>query len=137
MKPLYTATATTTAGRNGHSETSDGKIKFDLNLPKELGGSGVGTNPEQLFACGYSACFGGAIDLVARQKKHVLKHIEVTAKVVLNQTDAGGFALSAEIHANLPELSKADAEAIVAEAHKVCPYSNATRNNIEVKVSAN
>lgn len=134
MKKLYTAEATTKGGRNGHSETSDGTLKLNLALPKEMGGGGGGTNPEQLFACGYSACFGSAIDFVARQHKKTLKDIQVTAKVSIGPREKGGFELGVDLEVRLPEVPRAEADVLVAEAHQVCPYSNATRGNIEVNV---
>lgn len=133
MKILYTAEATTVGGREGHSETSDGTLKFDLAKPKGMGGTGKpGTNPEQLFACGYSACFGGAIEFVANQQKKQVKDIQVTAKVSFGLQEDGGFGLAAELDVRLPGVPRAEAEALVADAHQVCPYSKATRGNIDV-----
>jgi lipoyl-dependent peroxiredoxin len=130
--PIYTAVATAKGGRGGHAETEDGQIKVDLALPKELGGNGKGTNPEQLFACGYGACFGGALDLVARQQKTPLKEIWVTPHVTIGKDDTGGFGIAVALHVRLPEVDRATAETLVAAAHQVCPYSKATRGNIEV-----
>jgi Ohr subfamily peroxiredoxin len=134
---LYTAEATSIGGRNGHGETSDGSLKLDLAVPKEMGGTGkVGVNPEQLFAIGYSACFGGAIEYVAHQHKKTLKDIQVTARVSIGPRDKGGFELGVELDVRLAGVSHAEAEALVAEAHnQVCPYSNATRGNVDVKVT--
>jgi len=131
MKLLYTAKATTTGGgRNGgHGETSDGKIKVDFSMPAEIGGpGGNGTNPEQLVALGYSACFGSALAFVAGQKKMTLKDVSVTCIARMGRSDQGGFSFEFEIEASLPGLSKGDADALVAAAHQVCPYSNAFRN---------
>jgi len=137
MKILSTIGATTVGGRDGHGETSDGKLKLEFALPKELGGRGKeGVTPEHLFGLGYSACFGSALQYVAGQKKkHLSPDFSVTADVALCTKDEGGFALQVELKINLPGVEKAEAEAIVAEAHQVCPYSNATRGNIPVKLT--
>jgi osmotically inducible protein OsmC len=131
MTPLYTAIATTTGGgRNGgHGETSDGHVKVDFSMPKEVGGpGGEGTNPEQLVALGYSACFGSALAFVAGRKGVKLENVAVTVQSHMGRSPEGGFAFEFEIEAKLPGLSQADADALVAEAHQVCPYSNAFRN---------
>ena len=130
MTPLYTAPATVAGNRQGgHGQTSDGRFKADFSMPKELGGAGgEGTNPEQLVALGYAACFGSALQFVARRKGVKLENPEVTVQVKMGRTDAGGFAFEFEIEASLPNLSQADAEALTAEAHQVCPYSNAFRD---------
>jgi Ohr subfamily peroxiredoxin len=135
MEKIYTAIANSKGGRSGHVKTSDGVIDFDLSLPKTLGGTEKAgtTNPEQLFASGYSACFGSAIDYVAKLKKHALKEINVTAEITLNQ-DESGFVLSGVLKVNLPELSREQAQEIVEAAHQVCPYSKATRGNIKVEL---
>jgi Ohr subfamily peroxiredoxin len=138
-KTLYTARATTTGGRaKGKSASSDGQLSVTLNPPKELGGAGDGTNPEQLFAAGYSACFLGAMGLVASQKKITL-HPEttITADVGLGPRAAGakGFNIVVGMQIHVPGMDKAAAEALVAEAHEVCPYSNATRGNIDVTLT--
>ena len=135
MKVLYTATATVTGGRQGHGKSSDGKLDFDLSVPKELGGpGGEGTNPEQLFAVAYSSCFLGAMDLVARQRGKNLGNASVTGNVSVVD-DNGGWKLAAELRCHLPGVSKEDAEAIAMEAHnKVCPYSKATRGNVDVSI---
>ena len=134
-KTLYTAHATATGGRDGRVTTDDGAVDHALSMPKGLGGSGAaGTNPEQLFAAGYSACFGSAIAFVARQKKLVTGPVKVDAHVSIGPVPSGGFGLAVELVAHLPELSRADAESVVAAAHQVCPYSNATRGNITVDV---
>lgn len=129
MKTLYTAHATTVAGRDGHSRTDDGKLDLKLGRP---GSSDEGTNPEQLFAAGYSACFGSAIDAVAKKEKASVSRVEVSADVNLNQDDSNGYFLSVTLDAKLEGVDDATANAIVAKAHHVCPYSKATRGNIEV-----
>ena len=137
MKVLTTISATTTGGRDGHGQTSDGKFKADFALPKELGGRGKeGISPEHLFAQGYSACFGSALQYVAGQKKiHLSPDFSVTVTVDLLQTDAGGFALGAKLKASLPGVEKAQAEEMVKIAHTVCPYSNAIKGNVDVELS--
>ena len=133
-KRLYTATATATGGRDGRAKSSDGVLDLALVLPKALGGSGAGgTNPEQLFAAGYAACFGSAIGAVARAKKITTGPVSVTTKVTIGTIDQG-YGLAVELEASLPELPRDQAEALVAAAHQVCPYSNATRGNIAVDV---
>ena len=137
MKVLYTAQATAHEGRDGRVESSDGVIKVELTKPKGLGGSekpGT-TNPEQLFASGYSACFAGAVGFVAQQKKIQLNGIFVTAHVDIGMLDAGGLGLGAQLDVRLPGIDRATAQELVEAAHQVCPYSKATRNNIEVKLS--
>jgi len=130
---LYTGTATAEGGRNGHVQTSDGLLKFDLSIPKGMGGPGREgtTNPEQLFASGYAACFGSAVDFVGGQKKLDTGGATVTVAVSIDKGDAG-FELAAELTVRLPALDRATAEALVAEAHQVCPYSKATRGNMPV-----
>lgn len=134
MATLYTAEARTTAGRSGHSRSSDGVLDLKLATPKDMGGPGGATNPEQLFAAGYSACFGSAIEHVAKQKQISVSAIEVTARIALNK-DSGGFSLAAELIAKISGVDRATAESLVAQAHEVCPYSRATRGNIEVKLT--
>ncbi len=137
-KVLYTAEAHVTGGRaEGHGKTSDGALEVDLRLPTEMGGQGGGTNPEQLFAVGYAACFEGAIGVVARRKKVESGDVAIDSKVHLSPTGDGGFKLSVELHVQLPQASTEDAKEIVAGAHQVCPYSNATRGNIDVVLTAN
>ncbi len=133
-KRLYTATATAYGGRDGRVATDDGKLDVTVAPPRELGGAGAGTNPEQLFAAGYAACFGSALAHVARAKKITTGPVSITAKVDLGPAGAG-FGLAVALVADLPELARADAEALVHAAHEVCPYSNATRGNIVVDVS--
>ncbi|MFL6078281.1 MAG: organic hydroperoxide resistance protein [Mycobacteriales bacterium] len=137
MKILYTAEATATGdGRNGHTRSSDGKVDFGLAVPTEMGGpGGAGTNPEQLFAAGYAACFHGALRLVARRENANVDGSEVTAKVGIGATGTGGFGLAVELDVHLPNVDTATAESLTAKAHEVCPYSNATRNNIDVTLT--
>ena len=135
IKPLFTAHATATGGRNGHSEASDHSVAVDLSVPKEMGGPGKpGTStPEHLFATGYAACFGGALDFVAKQHKKDASQAVVTCDVTIGPREAGGFGLAVKLHVKVPNLSKAEAEPLVHEAHeKVCPYSHATRGNVPV-----
>jgi lipoyl-dependent peroxiredoxin len=134
MKNLYTASATATGdGRDGHSRSSDGVLDVDLAIPKEMGGAGgPKTNPEQLFAAGYAACFHSALKNVARIEKVSISDTAVTADIGLNATDDGAFQLSARLQVEISGLDQEAAEAIVAKAHQMCPYSNATRGNIEV-----
>jgi len=158
---LYTASALSTGdGRNGHVRSSDGLLDLDLAAPAEMGGAGGATNPEQLFAAGYAACFHSAIKGVARRQKVTLGPSTVAADVGIGPRDAGGFGLTvalhveidskvslitqedrsygiaAELHVNLPSVEDAEAIEIVREAHQVCPYSNATRGNIDVAIDA-
>ncbi|BBR52989.1 MULTISPECIES: organic hydroperoxide resistance protein [Pseudomonas] len=135
VTPLYIAEATSTGGRDGKSRSSDGKLEVKLSTPKELGGAGgEGTNPEQMFAAGYSACFIGALKFVAGQaKKQLPADSSITAKVGIGQIP-GGFGLDIDLHINLPGLAQAEAEDLVEKAHHVCPYSNATRNNVDVRL---
>ncbi|AKC37525.1 peroxiredoxin, Ohr subfamily [Mycolicibacterium phlei] len=135
---VYTAEATSTGGgRDGHVRSSDGRIDLDTRIPKAMGGNGEGTNPEQLFAAGYSACFLSALNLVARIAKVQLDPAtSITAKVGISKTSEGGFDLSAELDGYLPGLSQEVADDLLEQAHEVCPYSNATRGNIEVTVKA-
>lgn len=135
MSAIYTTRATATTGRNGHVESADGLLSLDLGYPKELGGSGKATNPEQMFAGGYAACFSNAILFVAKQQKQELVSAPVSAEVGLHQV-ATGFALSVKLEVTL-DLPREAARALVATAHQVCPYSNATRGNIEVSLSVN
>lgn len=132
-KRLYTAIATATSGREGRAKTDDGLLDVSLTPPKALGGSGTGTNPEQLFAAGYAACFGSAAAHVARAQKLVTGPIHVTAQVSLG-TVGQAFGLAVVLEVSIPELARDKAEALVQQAHQVCPYSNATRGNIEVEV---
>jgi lipoyl-dependent peroxiredoxin len=136
---LYTAEAEVTGGRaEGHGRTTDGNLEVDLRLPKELGGDGAGTNPEQLFAIGFAACFEGAIGAIGRRERAEVGDVSIDSRVNLLPTEERGFKLAVELHVTLPQVQdEAKAAAIVAGAHKVCPYSNATRGNIDVTVTAN
>jgi osmotically inducible protein OsmC len=137
MSTLYTAMATADGGREGRVTSSDGNLDVNLTLPKGLGGpeSPGTTNPEQLFAAGYAACFHSALKLMAANAKVDASSSTVTAVVGIGPNDAGGFALSVELEVNLPGVDHATAEDLAAKAHEVCPYSNATRGNIPVEVS--
>ena len=128
----YTAVATAENGRDGRVASDDGKLDVVVNPPKELGGSGEGTNPEQLFAAGYSACFQGALGLVARKAKADISGSTVTAKVGFGSLPEGGFGLKVALEAHIPNVDEATAKDLLEQAHQVCPYSNATRGNIEV-----
>ncbi len=138
-KALYTAQATSTGGRSGSTESSDGKIKLQLSTPKELGGdNGPGTNPEQLFAAGYSACFIGAMKAVAaKQKIKLPAEVSIKSEVSIGPMTGkdGAFGIAVSMAVSVPGMDKADAEALVKSAHEVCPYSNATRGNVDVKLS--
>ena len=137
-KILYTAHATTTGGRDGQSRTDDGKLEVKLQPPKEMGGSGAGTNPEQLFACGYSACFLGAMKFVAGQQKIALPaDTTIEADCSLGPLAGGkpGFGIAVAMRIRIPGMEHAKAQALVDAAHVVCPYSNATRNNIDVSLT--
>jgi osmotically inducible protein OsmC len=137
-KTLYTAQAHVTGGRaDGHGKTSDGALEVDLRLPTEMGGQGGGTNPEELFAVGYAACFEGAIGAVARRAKAETGDVSIASKVSLHPNDARGFDLSVELDVTLPSVDDAQAVELVKAAHQVCPYSNATRGNIPVTLTAN
>ncbi len=136
MKTLYTAEALATGeGRDGHGRTSDGKVDVTLSIPKEMGGTGVGTNPEQLFAIGYAACYHSALRLVARQQKADVSDSAVGAKVTLGSNDDGAFGLAVELEITLPNVDPDTAQQLAEAAHQVCPYSNATRGNIDVKLT--
>ncbi len=137
MKVLYTTEATATGGRTGHAATKDGALDVTLTTPKELGGpGGAGNNPEQLFACGYSACFLGAVKFVAAQKKmKVADDSTVTATVGIGKRDDGqGFGLDVALAIKLPGLDRKTAEAIVEQAHIVCPYSHLARKGLDVRL---
>ena len=135
-KILYTAQMTSTGGRDGSSNRSDGSFPLTLTVPKGLGGpGGEGTNPEELFAAGYSACFIGALKVAGRQAKiKIPDEVQVTAKVGVGQVE-GGYALSAELVVALPDIEHDTAVALVEKAHTICPYSNATRGNLNVKLT--
>lgn len=136
MATLYKTQATALAGRNGQVKTDDGLLDVGLSYPKEMGGNGQATNPEQLFAAGYAACFSNAILHVAREAKVTLKRAPVTAEVGIGPNDKGGFALTVSLAAEL-ELPMEQALELTRTAHQVCPYSNAVRGNIDVQVTAN
>jgi osmotically inducible protein OsmC len=137
IKPLFTATATAIGGRNGHTESSDGIVKVDLSVPKEMGGPGKpGTaTPEHLFAAGYAACFGGALDYTAKQHKQDAAKARITCAVSIGPRDGGGFGIAVKMQIEDRSLKQADLAALVKEAHeKVCPYSHATRGNVDVQI---
>ncbi|MGW2237494.1 organic hydroperoxide resistance protein [Streptomyces sp. NPDC001759] len=128
---LYTAVATAENGRDGRVATDDGRLDVVVNPPKEMGGNGEGTNPEQLFAAGYSACFQGALGVVAREAKADIAGSTVIAKVGIGRND-DGFGIIVEISARIPNVDAETARALVEKAHQICPYSKATRGNISV-----
>ena len=135
IKPLVTATAVNTGGRNGHSETTDHSVSVDLSVPKEMGGPGRPgtTTPEHLFAAGYAACFGGALEFVASQHKKNVSGATVTCATSVGPREGGGFGIAVKLQVNVPSLPSAEARELVEEAHeKICPYSHATRGNVEV-----
>ncbi len=134
-KVVYTARATATGGRDGQATSSDGLLNVKLTPPKEMGGTGAGVNPEQLFAAGYSACFLGAMKFVAGQQKMTMPaDASINGSVGIGPIP-GGFGIEAELKIALPGMDRAAAEDLIAKAHQVCPYSNATRGNIEVKLT--
>jgi lipoyl-dependent peroxiredoxin len=138
IKTLFTATATAKGGRNGHTESDDHVVSADLSVPKAMGGPGRPNTatPEHLFACGYAACFGGALDFVGAQHKKNAKNAVVTCSVSIGPRDAGGFGLAVKLHVVDESLPQADLEALAREAHeKICPYSHATRNNVAVDLT--
>jgi lipoyl-dependent peroxiredoxin len=138
-KTLYTAQATVTGGRQeGHGVTSDGMLDVQLRFPRELGGEGDGTNPEQLFAVGYAACFEGAIGTVGRREHAEVGDVSIDSRVSLVTTEERAFTVAVELDVTLPQVTDSEqAMRIVAAAHEVCPYSNATRGNIDVRLTAN
>lgn len=134
--PLYTASAASTGdGRNGHVQSTDGILDLDVRLPKEMGGEGGATNPEQLFAAGYAACFHSALKLIAGRAKADATDTEVVADVSIHANEQGGFDLSVQVEVTVPNVDEATARQLVEQAHQVCPYSNATRGNIEVTLT--
>ena len=135
MEPLHTSTVTAKGGREGFVRSENGVIDMPLTMPKVLGGKGAGqgTNPEELFAAGYAACFESAIRLVARQRDLELGEVAVTAEVAIGK-DSDGFALATRIRGKLPGMDRGQAEELMAEAHKACPYSKATRGNMPVEL---
>jgi Ohr subfamily peroxiredoxin len=136
---LYTAEATVTGGRaEGHGRTTDGALDVQLRSPTEMGGEGGGTNPEQLFAVGYAACFEGALGVIGRRERAEVGDVSIDSRVSLLPTDDRGFQIAVELHVALPQVNDAaEAVRIVAAAHQVCPYSNATRGNVDVTLTAN
>lgn len=137
MKVVYIARATATGeGRSGHARTSDGLLDVDLAMPKEMGGAGDATNPEQLFAAGYAACFHSALKVVGRREKADVDGSVVDVEVGIGPDGQGGFTLQVALKVALPRVDQETADSIVAAAHQVCPYSTATRGNIDVTVSA-
>lgn len=138
ITPLYTAHASATGGRNGHTASDDGIVAVDLSVPKAMGGpgkAGTGT-PEHLFAAGYAACFGGALDFIGKQHKKNAAGAKVSAAVTIGPREGGGFGLAVELTVEDASLPQADLQALVTEAHeKICPYSHATRGNLDVKLT--
>jgi Ohr subfamily peroxiredoxin len=139
VRALYTAEAHVMGGRvEGHGRTSDGALEVDLRLPTELGGQGGGTNPEELFAVGYAACFESALGVVARRRKLEAGDVEIDSKVTLTPTEDRGFQLGVQLDVRLPSVDDGESAAeLVRAAEKVCPYSNATRGNIDLRMTAN
>lgn len=136
MKTLYTTKVTATGGRNGHVKSDNGVLDLDVKMPKALGGANDDfTNPEMLFAAGYSACFDSALNRVISLSKAQTGETTVTAEVSIGQIENGGFGLAVQLDVNIPGVSLEEAQSLTEKAHQICPYSNATRNNIEVKLS--
>ncbi|MGC1239083.1 MAG: organic hydroperoxide resistance protein [Acidimicrobiales bacterium] len=134
-KVLYTANAHVTGGRGGHGRTDDGELDVNLRLPKEMGGEGGGTNPEELFAVGWAACFESAIAGVARRRQLDVGEVAIDSSISLLPTGDGGFKLAATLNVSIPSVSERDvAVELIRGAHEVCPYSNATRGNIDVEL---
>jgi len=133
MKKLYEIGATATGGRDGHVKSENGILDLQVRMPKALGGANDDfANPEMLFAAGYAACFDSALNLVIKQQRIKTGETAVTVKVTIGQLDAGGFGLAAELHANIPGVTIEEANLLIEKAHQICPYSNATRGNMEV-----
>ena len=136
MKTLYTTSVTAKGGRDGHVKSENGILELDVRTPKALGGgSDDFANPEMLFAAGYSACFDSALNLVIKRSKMSTGETTVQAKVSIGQIENGGFGLAVELDVNVPGVTLEEAQSLVKQAHQVCPYSNATRNNIEVQLA--
>lgn len=136
MKTFYTASATATSGREGRVVSDEPRLDLQLSAPKAMGGAGGdGTNPEQLFAAGYAACFSSALAMTARMQKVDLGEYTMTGRVSIGKLDSQAYGLAVELVGAFPSLPKEQAEALMHEAHKVCPYSNATRGNVEVTLS--
>ncbi|MBD8488863.1 organic hydroperoxide resistance protein [Echinicola sp. CAU 1574] len=135
MKLMYEAEAKAQGGRNGHVVSSDNVLDFEVRVPKSMGGEGGAyTNPEQLFAAGYAACFDSALNFIAQKQKVKVENTEVNAKVGIGQLSNGGFGLAVELLVKIPNLDKEQAQALMEAAHKACPYSNAIRGNVDVKL---
>ena len=132
---LYTTSATASGGRNGKVHLDDGAVWFATSIPKDMGGDGQGSNPEQLFAMTWASCFGSAVLFVAGQKKIEASRSKVTCEIGIGRNEAGGFALQAELKISLPGVDPAQARELVEAAHQVCPYSNATRGNVPVTLT--
>ncbi|NLR57923.1 organic hydroperoxide resistance protein [Chitinophaga polysaccharea] len=136
FESIYTAHATVVGGRNGHVTSSDGVLDLDVRIPKEMGGSGGAyTNPEQLFAAGYAACFDGALNLVIRTEKVRTGTTRVTAAVSLGKDEAGNYGLAVKLEVAIPDTDRELAQSLIEKAHQVCPYSRATRGNINVELA--
>lgn len=136
MKTLYTTNVTAKGGRNGQVKSDNGILDLEVRMPKGLGGANDDyTNPEMLFAAGYAACFDSALNLIISKSKMKTGETSVAAKVSIGQNEDGGFGLAAELAVNIPRVSLEEAQELTEKAHQICPYSNATRNNIEVKLS--
>lgn len=136
MKALYTTKVTATGGRNGRVKSENGVLDTDVKMPKALGGANDDyANPEMLFAAGYAACFDSALNRVISLSKTQTGETSVTAQVSIGQLENGGFGLAVELDVNIPGISQEEAQSLTEKAHEICPYSNATRNNIEVKLS--
>lgn len=136
MKTLYTTKVTATGGRNGKVKSENGVLDLEVKMPKALGGANDEfTNPEMLFAAGYAACFDSALNRVISLSKTKTGETTVIAEVSIGQLDKGGFGLAVQLDVNIPEVSQEEAQSLTEKAHEICPYSNATRNNIEVKLS--
>ena len=136
IKPLYTAEATTSGGRDGHARSADGVLDLDMRVPVEMGGPGGGTNPEELFAAGFSACFQSALSVVARRQHVSVEGSTVTGRVTIGTIEGGAFGLAVELAVNIPEVDAETTQRLIEAAHQVCPYSNATRGNIDVTLLA-
>ena len=136
MKVLYTAVATATGGRNGHVKSDNGILNVEVRMPKALGGTNDDyTNPEQLFAAGYAACFDSALNLIIKQGNITTGQTSVVGRVSIGQIEHGGFGLAVKLEVNIPLVDLENAQALVDKAHQICPYSNATRGNIEVEIT--
>ena len=136
IKPLYTAEATAVGGRDGHVRSADGNLDTDVKPPVEMGGPGGATNPEELFAAGYAACFQSAMGVVARRQKVSVEGSTVTGRVTIGTIDGGGFGLAVQLDVHIPDADEPTVQSLIEAAHLVCPYSNATRGNIAVTLVA-